>query len=186
MRLFSRSVAVLGAAALLAVSVPVAAQADPAPYTPLKPETWSATVISCTITTHEVPAHTFDGSAGLQLSVSGTSPAPTLAVFGASQLTARMVSDGAGGAEIRLDFGQAATGVYHVTLVEPGTENTSYGVVTVTPACDPADPASIAAALPRTGTTIDYRALWGAAGAVAIGLLLWGAAALRRSRAQRR
>ena len=133
MRKAIRVAAATAAAALLAVSAPLVAQADPAQYTPLKPDKWAATIHSGATFTHLVPGNTFDSDSRLHLSVTGTSPAPTLALFTASQFSSALVSDEAGGADITLRFGATAQGAYDVTVIESGTGNVSSGVVTVIP-----------------------------------------------------
>ena len=111
MPLITRIAAASSAALLLALAVPLSAGAATAPYTPPKPETWSTTVHGCSaVLTHEVPSATFDATAPLQLAVAGTSGAPTLAAFSASQVSATTMSDGAGGAEITIHFGPPPAG----------------------------------------------------------------------------
>ncbi|WP_162940251.1 hypothetical protein [Gryllotalpicola protaetiae] len=186
MHVLSRSAAAVGAAALLAVVVPFAAQADPAPYTPLKPDPWSASIASCSSLTRQIPAHTFDSNVALTLSVSGASASPTFAMFTAAQVSKQITSSSDGGAAFSLDFGHGAGGVYNVNLVEPGTQNAAYGTVTVTAACGAVDPKPVAAGLAKTGTTIDYRTLWGAGVAAGLGVVLWAVAAVRRRPRSRR
>lgn len=179
--------AATAAAALLAVAVPVSAHADQAQYPPLKPDIWSVTIHPDTVVTHNVPGNTFNHSCGLQLAVTGTSPAPTLATFAsASQLAAPMSSDSAGGAVVKLDFGLTTRGVYDVTLAQSCSGSSSYGVVTVIPdaaaAVDAPDAATaqLAGALPQTGTSINLGVLWGAAAAIVVGGAIWIGAAVRR------
>lgn len=185
MPLLTRSLLAAGAAALIAVAAPLPAHATPA-YPPLQPDTWAVTIHPGTVVTHTVPQHTFDETSGLRLGVTGTSSAPTLGTFAASQLGAPMQSSGTGGAVIRLDFGLTTRGVYDVTLVQSGTDHNSYGVVTVIPdaaAVVPAAQSNTAAAatrLPQTGTHIDEGVLWGAAAAVVVGAVLWAVTAVRR------
>jgi hypothetical protein len=183
MRPFSRILSATAAAGLLVLAVPLSAQAAD-PYTPLKPDTWQVTIHPGTVVTHNVPCGTFDPSSTLQLSATGVSPAPTLAVFAASQLGATQHSDASGCAQVKLNFGPTTRGVYEVTLAEPGTQNTSYGVVTVV--VDPAVAASRhvqSSALARTGTHISSGIVWGAGAAVVAGIAaLWAGAAARRRR----
>jgi hypothetical protein len=179
-----RSLAPCVAAATLALALafPLSASATPDPYTPLKPDPWSATIASCSTLTRQIADHTFDDNVDLALTVTGVSAAPTIATFSASQLTSHLTSTSTGGAKLSLDFGSATRGVYEVTLVEPGTEHAAYGVVTVTAACGAVDPApaTSASTLARTGTDIDFRVLWGAGAAVLAGALFWVISRLRR------
>jgi hypothetical protein len=183
MRPFSRTLAAVAAGGLLVLAAPLSAQAA-GPYPPLKPDTWQATIQPGTVVTHDVPCGTFDPSATLQLSATGVAPAPTLAVFAASQLGATLHSDASGCAQLKLDFGQSTRGVYEVTLAEPGTQNTSYGVVTVvvTPAVATGQHLH-STALARTGTLISAGVVWGAGAAVVAGVAaLWAATVMRRRR----
>jgi hypothetical protein len=78
--------------------------------------------------------------------------------------------------------------VYEVTLKQAGTENNSYGVVTVitddaAPTAvknAPADPAPLA----RTGTRVAYGVVWGGASAIVLGLAFWVIARARRRAAR--
>jgi hypothetical protein len=171
MPLLARTLAAAALAALLALGAPLAAAADPAPYPVTKPDTWKRTITPSTLVVHTVPTGVFGAAAPLQLSVTSECPAPSLAVFDAAQLSGRLVSDGGGGAVLRLDFGASTCGVYDVTVTEPGAQNVSYGVVTVVTA----DPV-----LARTGSSIDLGVLAAAVGALALGALLWVVARVRR------
>ncbi|GAA4174912.1 hypothetical protein [Gryllotalpicola koreensis] len=179
-----RSLVPGGAAATLALALafPLSAAATPDPYTPAKPDPWSVTIASCSTLTRQIPDHTFDDDVDLALTVSGVSAAPTVATFSASQVTSHLTSTSSGGAELNLHFGSATSGVYEVTLVEPGTEHAAYGTVTVTAACGAVDPAPAASAskLARTGTDISVGVLWGAGAAVVAGALFWVISRLRR------
>ena len=182
-----RSFVAAGAAATLALALaaPLSAAAQPHPYTPLKPDTWRITIHPGTIVTHPVPDATFDDNiTNLQLAVTGNSPSPSLALFTASQFGAQLASGSNGGATIKLNFGMDARGVYDVTLTQPGTENNSYGVVTVI--TDDAAPTAVTKAVPpaanlaRTGTSIEFGVLWGAGAAVVAGILFWVISRVRR------
>ena len=67
-----------------------------------------------------------------------------------------------------------------MTLVEQGTQRSSYGVVNVDNTCAAADPP--ADPLARTGTAIDFQVLWGAAVAAGLGLAGWAFSAFRSRR----
>lgn len=176
MSFLAKALAGAAAATLLAIAVPLSASATPA-YTPHKPDSWQRTIVPQTSVRHTIPNETFDPCAPLQVSVTSESPSPSLATFAASQLTGALTSDcHGGGAIVKLDFGADTHGVYDVTVSQAGTDRVSYGVVTVIPAADPADPASLA----RTGTTIDLGVLWGAGAAIAAGIVLWVLSRVRR------
>lgn len=181
MSLPARIVTTAVAAGLLAVAVPLSAAAAPASYAPNKPDTWDRTIVPQTFVNHSVPNDTFDPGARLSITVTGESPAPSLAAFTASHLGGTIAADSRGGALVKLDFGASTRGVYDVTVSEAGTDNYSYGVVTVIPAAAAADvQAADPGALAQTGTTIDVGVLWGAGAAVAAGLVLWVVSRLRR------
>ena len=183
MPLITRIAAASSAAILLAIAAPLSAGAATAPYTPPSPDTWTTTVHACSAeVTHDVPGATFAASTPLQLAVTGTSGAPTVAAFTASRLSATLVSDSAGGARIKLDFGPAARGVYDVTLAQQGTQRISYGVVNVDNTCAAAAVDPPATPLASTGTAIDFQVLWGAAVAAGLGAALWAFTALRSRR----
>ena len=183
MPLITRIAAASSAAILLALAVPLSATAAIPPYTPPKPDTWVTTVHACSaVVTHDVPSGTFAATTPLQLAVTGASGAPTVAAFTASQVGATLLSDRAGGAQIRLEFGLAARGVYDVTLVQQGTQRVSYGVITLDNTCAAAAVDPPARPLARTGTTIDFQVVWGAAVAAGLGLALWAFTAFRSRR----
>jgi hypothetical protein len=188
MSVVTRSLVAGGVAVALALAVPLSAEAKPHPYTPLKPDTWAVTIHPGTVVTHPVPDATFDDGVDLTLNVTGTSPAPTLALFTASQFSGVATSTVDGGATVKLNFGPTTRGVYEVTLKQAGTENNSYGVVTVitddaAPTAvkkAPADPAPLA----RTGTRVAYGVVWGGASAIVLGLAFWVIARARRRAAR--
>ncbi|WP_022881422.1 hypothetical protein [Gryllotalpicola ginsengisoli] len=187
MRTLTKVSAAAAVATIIGVGAPAAAYADQ--YTPPLPDGWAETVSACTTVSHHAAAATFDPGAALQLTVTGEGAEPALAQFTAVAMRAeqfQVVATDAGAADIRLTFPQGAAGTYQVSLVEPGTQRSSSGVVTVSgvSSCAAADPP--VSTLPLNGTSISAATVWGAGGAIIAGAVALIVTSVLRSRRARR
>lgn len=190
-----RPAAALAAAAALTVAAPAAAFAAPL-YNPAAPTDWNGTACAGHTFSHTLPAGSFDDSAALTASITGTSAAvPLPATFLAAQTSYSLKSSASGAATVKLQFPAAASGSYNVSVAEPGSAKVSYGAITVaapgtascgtTPAVDPPPVDPPAAATPTsplavTGTHVNFAVIWSAGGAVIAGAAFVMIAGVRR------
>ncbi|AYG04183.1 hypothetical protein D7I44_12005 [Gryllotalpicola protaetiae] len=171
MRHALRAVAGLGLALMLAIGVPLAAQA--ATYPPATTGTFSVTAHagSNRITVNGLGPH-----AAATAIISGSGPAPTLGAFDAAVRSATVnlavgQTDADGSVAFTLVFPDDAVGVYNASVSTPDGHSVS-GVITV--------PSKSGSALAWTGTNIAMWVVWLAGILVALGIAALVIAAVRR------
>lgn len=173
---------IFAASALVVVAVfaaPVAANA--AGYVPASDVVVSGPVTPGGTATVGFKAGSFAGGETVSFSVTGSGAATLAAVT--TTVTATKVATASGSVSEKVTLPVGATGTYSLTATGLTSGNVATAALTVVPA-DAGAASSGSGSLAFTGSTVSMLAVWGAAGAVALGIAFMVVLALvRRQRA---